>query len=289
MTRDVVDFRGGSWARRAGAGSAAGAWTPAGAADVAALRLAAALVGGQDAAVVEFGRGGLHAALRADGCVAITGSPFACSMDGIPARMWAPLPTRAGARLDIAPVARSRVGYLAVGATADRALDTAILCAPRRPRWAVSAVCWTAPADPVDVSLIVSGAQEPAGAALRRWLRKQAFRGADDDDPRGRLLQGSPDAGLPTREAMPRALARGDAVLLPDGDLRVAYAVHEWRGAGAYIGRVPQLALTRVVQLADGAALRFVPCSMSEADRIETRRAEALRLLESRIRRRRST
>src|SRR5690348_16900072 len=87
----------------------------AGALDQPALRLANRLVGNpEDAAGLELTLGGFAARLTRAGTVALTGATAPLKVDGRPAPLGAPVPVRAGARIEVGAAVAGLRPYLAI-------------------------------------------------------------------------------------------------------------------------------------------------------------------------------
>ena len=267
-----------------------------GAADWWSARLANALVGNPaSAAVLETTLTGPTVRFGADGCIAVTGAPAPVTLDGVPLRVGAATPVRAGQRLAVGTARRGLRSYLAVSGgiggpvvlgsrSADSlaALGPAPLlagqrlpldgeaaqrpaagCTRRAPDALVASVL---PTEPAALRVIVEPTSQAAwfDDVARRAVLAATFRVTPQSDRVGVRLAG-PAVARRGGEFPTQGMVRGAIQVPPDGQPIVLLADHAVTGGYPVFGVVIAADLPLLAQARPGTGVRFEAISQRRA------------------------
>ena len=289
---------------------------PGGWMDDAAARVANALVGNAPTApVLECTLLGPTLRFGGDALVAITGMPMAPTLDGHPVPQERPLRVRAGSVLALAGGATGCRAYLAVGGGiavpsvlgsastalrsgfgghAGRALRRDDVLATGAPPPVVASLLArhdvapgplprVAPPAPFGVAAaltdapigVIDGDDTPVLAA-RDALHRAAWTVSVRSDRMGLRLDGPPLAHARPAGRASEATTWGTIQLPPDGLPIVLGVDRQVTGGYPAIGHVAQVHRAALAQRRPGAALRFTPITLAEAQRALRARDTAL-------------
>jgi antagonist of KipI len=282
----------------------------AGPMDEVAPRLANALVGNADDAVVlEITLVGPRLRFDASAVIALAGADFDTRLDGAAFAGWRATPIPAGAVLEVGRARRGARAYLAVagGFRSARLLGSAAtdvnagLGAPlrggevlavgershapavrHRPAWSLDPRPWF-DADPRHPIRLLRGRHFDAlDARSRAALYGASFRLASDSNRVGYRLDGERLALAAPLEIVSEPLAFGTVQLPPGGQPIALMAEHPVTGGYPRVAQVAAVDLPRLAQRRAGEALRFVEIGLDEAQtRYLRRESELARLLEA--------
>ena len=275
-----------------------------GAADALALRLANRLVGNHEgAAVLEMTLAGAEIAFTADAWVALAGSRFAATLEGLPVPHAAAFAVRAGqvlnigntlqgARsvlavsggLDVPPLLGSRSTFVAGGfggidgrplRRGDR-FETGAIVADARPRAARERLLPAYAADTL-VRVMLGPQLEAFTAAARATFLSSTYRVSPRSDRAGLRLEGPPIAHGGAADLLPEGIACGGIQVPADGQPILLGCDHPTTGGYTKIATVIAADLWRAAQAKPGDRLRFVAVEVGEARALYQRQEELLR------------
>lgn len=282
----------------------------AGPMDEVAPRLANALVGNADDAVVlEITLLGPRLRFDARAVIALAGADFDARLDGAPLAGWRATPVPAGAVLEVGRARRGARAYLAVaggfrvapvlGSAAtdvNAGLGAALrggevlavgerADAPddrRGPAWSLDPRPWFDADAHRPVRLLRGRHFDALDARSRAALFGAPFRLAADSNRVGYRLDGERLALTAPLEIVSEPLAFGTVQLPPGGQPIALMAEHPVTGGYPRIGQIAAVDLPRLAQRRPGDALHFVEIGLDEAQtRYLRRESELARLLEA--------
>ncbi|HET7931118.1 MAG TPA: biotin-dependent carboxyltransferase family protein [Rhodanobacteraceae bacterium] len=287
-----------------------------GAFDAPALRIANALCGNlADACGLEFTLRGPTLHFLDDALIAVTGAPLPITIDGSNASMWAPVPVRAGATLELGTMRKGCRSYLAVGGGIDipkilgsRSVDVnaalgpfdgrplrtgdqlpvaatkvEIGDTPSVPKWRLDPRPWFDENAARPLRMLPGTHFDNLAEASRNELFSHTFHVAPESNRVGIRLAGPGLEWQAPIEMISEGCVPGLLQLPPSGQ-PIAFGP-ECPVSGGYprIGQIAAVDVPRLAQLRPGDALRFTPCTFDEAVHALHERERALRTLETRI------
>lgn len=287
-----------------------------GAFDAPALRIANALCGNlADACGLEFTLRGPTLHFLDDALIAVTGAPLPITIDGSNASMWAPVPVRAGATLELGAMRKGCRSYLAVGGGIDipkilssRSVDVNAALGPfdgrplragdrlgvsaaagefkyaaTTPKWCIDPRPWFDDVATRPLRMLRGTHFEFMTETSRSNLFSHDFHITHESNRVGIRLKG-PDLEMQAPIEMISEGCVPGLLQLPPSGQPIAFGP-ECPVSGGYprIGQIAAVDLPRLAQLRPGDAVRFAPCTFDEAVHALHERERALRTLETRI------
>lgn len=271
-----------------------------GAMDTHAARLVNLLVGNsEDAALLEATLAGPALLFEHAAVIALGGGDFGATLDDLPLPPWHAVPVRAGATLTLGPVRTGCRAYIAVagGVAVPRVLGSCSTCLPARfggfDGRALRA------GDVIDVHetnkplvrrALASPLRPEYGTQVRLIPGEHLGRLAPDSrralferstvsnhsDRMGYRLEGAPLHLEAPLELLSTAVVIGTLQLPPSGAPILLMADHQTAGGYPILGHVAAVDLGHVAQLRPGSEIRFIECSLGEAQRLYLERERSL-------------
>jgi antagonist of KipI len=292
-----------------------------GAFDMPSLRIANALAGStRDACTLEITLSGPTLRFGGDTWIALTGAPAAFRIDGVAARMWAPVRVVAGAIVEIGAMPSGCRAYLAVAGGLDvepvlgsrsTDLNAAVGPLPRplrtgdvlatgptaeirrfersdasTPRWSVDPRIWF-DGNPGPALRLVPGTHlDKLTRISHNNMFSRSFCVESASNRTGVRLRGPALEWSAPIEMVSEGCIPGLLQLPPSGQ-PIAFGP-ECPVSGGYprLGSIAAVDMPRLAQRRPGDALRFRPCTLEEALGALHKREHALRQLEVAIRHR---
>jgi len=267
-----------------------------GAVDPLALRVGNTLLGNPDgAAGLEFTGVGPTLAFAADRVVALTGGPFAATLDGRAAPWYASFLVRAGQTLEIGGMCQGFRGYLAVagGIEVPRLLGSAATCLPAcfgghqgrrlevRDRLRAGAtgrtalVGCTAEAtlrqifdEPAPVRIVLGPQEDAFTAEGRQTFLSSVYRVTHEADRMGCRLAGPAIAHTAGADVISDWIPPGGIQVPGNGTPIVLLSDRQTTGGYAKLATVIGPDIGRIAQCRPGDPVRFRAVSVSEAQQV---------------------
>ena len=277
-----------------------------GAMDADALVLGNRLVGNPpDAAAIEVTLGGAEFEFLQDAVFALAGADFASTLDGLPIPGWQSFAGRAGARLNLGPAVSGARGYvcLAGGIATPPVLGSRSTHAASRlggldglPLVAGDELPGGRPGPDAAAGLkipdalvpryageltvyVIPGPQQDAfSAAGQAALYDSHYTVTEKSDRQGIRLEGPAIESRDGRyDIVSDAVVAGSVQVPGDGQPIVLMADRQTTGGYAKIAVVRSVDLPALAQAMPGSKVRFVPTTVSDAQRAAKDRRAALR------------